>query len=368
MEIKRMLLLSSYMDNGGAEKWLIDTLEKMPRNALSVSSFYWADCRNDAFVERYNTIGVFPEFGKASSFSSSVRVVKDFLKNKGPFDIVHLNGGKILLQAICMVLAKHYHVSQRIVHCHNSHESILYFPKKYFRELLRKITIKNATVVMSCSDNAAKAKYGEKITDNPKYYLAKNGIEVTRFLFDDEEMHSMRDAIGIPQNATVYLHIGRFSEEKNHSFLIRLFKQLHQVDPQSFLVLVGSGETEDEIKQLEKELKINDYVKHIGYTTSPEKYYNLANCFLLPSIHEGFPLVLIEAQANGLKCFASDSLTREVNITNRVIYCPVNDLNAWGEMILGTDLSRVNTKEDIEESGFSIEKTALEFEKVLLKK
>ena len=154
--------------------------------------------------------------------------------------------------------------------------------------------------------------------------------------FDPERQKKLKEEAGLT-GKTVYLHVGRFMDVKNHVFLIQIFEELHRRQPDSVLLLVGDGELRPQIEEQAKAAGLSDSVRFLGNVSDVPDKMNLADAMIFPSKYEGFPTVLLEAQAAGLDCFASDSITPEIKLTDRIHWLSLEQSPAvWAEKILVT--------------------------------
>ena len=164
-------------------------------------------------------------------------------------------------------------------------------------------------------------------------------------------------------------HIGRFSLQKNHEFLIDIFHQISKYKKDAILLLVGVGELQDNIKKKVNELGLSDKVQFLGIRSDINELLNAFDIFILPSFFEGLPVVGVEAQATGLTVYTSDLITKDLPINNLVKYYSLNDsAETWAKNILENHkkVNRENTTELIKQSGFEVKSAAEKMEKIYL--
>lgn len=184
---------------------------------------------------------------------------------------------------------------------------------------------KQADFLFACSDKAGKWLFGEKAITQQNYYMIPNGVDLKRFEFDINKRNQMRMTLGIKEDTMILGHIGRLSTPKNHKFLLNVFNQYHKINSNSKLLLVGDGELFESIKQHINKLDINDAVIMTGSKQNTEDYYQIMDIFLFPSLWEGLPVSVVEAQANGLQCIISDVITHDVDLTALIQYLPLDE-------------------------------------------
>ena len=199
-----------------------------------------------------------------------------------------------------------------------------------------------ADYLFACSDKAGKWLYGEKATKQPNYRMIPNGVDLKRFAFCEEKRQQMRQELGISEDTFVLGHIGRMTVPKNHQFLVKLFAEYRKKNPDSKLLLVGDGELFETVQQQCTQLGIREAVIMVGSKTNTEDYYQAMDIFVFPSLWEGLPVSVVEAQANGLQCVLSDVITHDVDLTDQVKYLALNNQMGWIDAVArGRRKSRV---------------------------
>lgn len=165
--------------------------------------------------------------------------------------------------------------------------------------------------------------------------IIKNGIDIDAFAFSPPTRDRIRKEWGIAEEVVAVGHLGRFCEAKNHTFLLDIFHQYHRQNSHSVLVLVGTGELEEQMKQKAKSLQLEDSVLFLGFRDDVRALYNAFDLFLLPSLFEGLPVSVIEAQTCELFSVISDSITREVDLTGRVTFLSLEQpAEVWAQAML----------------------------------
>ena len=163
-------------------------------------------------------------------------------------------------------------------------------------------------------------------------------------------------------------HVGRFNAQKNHSYLLDVFSEIAKRNNEAILLLVGEGILENEIKQKAIELGIIHRCIFTGVRSDVNKLLCAMDVFVFPSLYEGMPNTVIEAQTSGLKCFVSDSITKEANVNGMVTFLPIDSNPAiWSDQILNSklDYDRLCSAEYMISSGYSISDTATKFSELI---
>lgn len=193
-----------------------------------------------------------------------------------------------------------------------------------------------ADYLFACSDKAGKWLFGEKALTRSNYRMIPNGIDLKRFAFCEEKRQQMRQKLGIAEDTFVLGHIGRITVPKNHQFLVELFADYYKENRNSKLLLVGDGELFETVQRQCTQLGISDAVIMVGSKTNTEDYYQAMDVFVFPSLWEGLPVSVVEAQANGLKCLLSDVITHDVDLTDQIKYLALNEKKLWLDEFVAT--------------------------------
>ena len=210
-----------------------------------------------------------------------------------------------------------------------------------------------ATDFWACSKPAADWLYGEQIPRD-QIKIMRNAIEVERFTYNEEIRLQYRKNMQL-EGKFVIGNTCRFEYVKNHEFLVRVFAEVHKKHLNTVLLLVGGGQNLSNIKKLVKEYGIEKDVRFLGWRDDIENLYQAIDLYCLPSLFEGLPIVLVEAQAAGLRCLASSTITREAKITDNVRYVDLMEtdwINAIEDFLDG--YHREDTLQDVKNSGFDI--------------
>lgn len=219
---------------------------------------------------------------------------------------------------------------------------------------------KLSTYCLACAQQA-----GEWLYPHRKFKVINNAIDTSLFTPSAEKRAVIRAELGIGDEFVIG-HVGNIAPVKNHSFLLDVLKQVKEKKPESKLVLVGAG-PQDELKQKAKALGIDQDVIFTGARDDVADVLQAFDAFAFPSFSEGLPVTVVEAQAAGLRCFLSKAVTTEVDLTGRCEFLSIDDTKLWAEKILSTDLTKVDTSEQIKSAGYDIHTTARWLERFYLK-
>lgn len=290
-----------------------------------------------------------------------VNPMKRFARGLKPFDeyirqqsdaIVHFNVSNAV-DMLYVIIAKNRDVKIRIVHSHNScaTSSMKKIAHYFFKMFLAEI----GTVNMACSGKAAKWLFSKKAYKNENYVLVKNAIHAVDYIFDKEKRKQKRQELGWDDKFVVG-HIGRFNAQKNHRFLIDIFGELARLSEQAILVLVGEGALEKEIREYVREKNLDDRVVFFGMTSGVCTILQAMDIFLLPSLYEGLPFVLVESQAASLPALVSDVITEDVDISEYITYYSLEcSAKEWAQKAMEIAATpRISCAERMIESGFDL--------------
>lgn len=356
MEPIRVLQIVPAMNCGGMETFIMNVYRSIDRSKVQFD-----------FLCHYKTPGFYDDEitalgGKIyrlsvredNNFPKYFRELDQFFGNHPEYRIVHghFSGFGMFYNHY----AKKHGIRIRIGHSHSDkYETGLIgqldrYMSKPFRYGL--------TQRFACSEAAGKFLFGSK-----PFSVFYNGIDQNRFLFSQALRQKLRSQYSIAPEDRVIGHVGRFAPVKNQPFLIQAFEALHRDNPHWKLVLVGGGDPAliQNSKNLVKELGIEDGVIFAGLQKNVCDYYHMFDLFVLPSLFEGIPLCLIEAQTNGLPCVVSDAVNRSADVTGNVEFAAL-DREQWvGAMERAGKMGRLPREacaDKIAKSGYDIGTTA----------
>lgn len=239
------------------------------------------------------------------------------------YDMIHVHGNSATL-AIELLAAKNGGIKHRVAHSHNTSCKMVFADK-----LLRPIFYRLCNGRLACGRDAGKWLYG-----NRPFQIIQNGINTSRFRFDESKRTAIRKSLGW-KDKIIIGHVGNFVEAKNHKFIFEVIKSTIHKNKDIRLVCVGGGRLMEEAKDFISGNGLIDYVHITGSINNPEEYMSAMDIVLMPSIHEGLPLTLIEEQANGLNCLVSDTITIEANLTGSLHFLSLSEpVDSWSDTLL----------------------------------
>ncbi|WP_368657377.1 glycosyltransferase family 1 protein [Metabacillus halosaccharovorans] len=354
----RVLHVVVNMNRGGAETLIMNLYRNIDRSKIQ---FDFLTCKKGVFDQEILNLGGkihrIPYITDGGHFHY-IKSLKQFFKANHHYKIVHSHMDK--MSGFVLKAAKKAGIPVRIAHSHNT-QSEGGFAAKIYKDYAGYFISKAATHYMACSKSAAKWLFKEQ-----KAILIKNGILAEAFLYSEEVRRQTRNILNYNKEHFVIGHIGRFNEQKNHSFLIDIFYELSKVNPNARLLLVGDGTLRTRIESKVKELKLLEKVKFLGVRNDIPNLLQAFDVFLFPSLHEGLPVTLIEAQCSGLPCIISDQITEEVDLGlglvnfNNIKGSP----NSWLVNITKRSNRKMNILDGIKSNDYDIKIGAKKIEKI----
>lgn len=359
MEPIRVLHENVIMDPGGIEALLMNVYRHIDRDKVQFD--FMVHRPDHAFYENeieslggkiYRTPKFSPFPGQYQDF---MRAVERILSEHPEYKVMHAHAE---LNLWPLMIAKKLGIPTRIAHSHNAKTTV---NLKYFFFLYEKARIKNyCTDMFMCSTPAGVWTFGQKTVDAGKVKFIKNGIETERFVFNEKVRAQKRSELSLGDKFVVG-HVGRFMQQKNHTFLVDIFEQIHKKNPNSVLMLISDGRLMDEIKAKVRRLGLDDSVMFLGNRGDVNELMQAMDVFLFPSLWEGLPLTGIEAQTAGLPVVMSDVITDEVCITENTYMLSLNDCaEVWADKVMSvcSNHIRKNVQKQIIDAGFDIQTTA----------
>lgn len=314
-------ILVGYIKDGkssGIDKYLLNFL-----NSVSSQGFQIDFLTNHIDIELKKKLSA---FGSALFEIPTLRhpvqqyhITRKILEN-GKYDIAYFNISTTL-NGLGAIAAKRSHVKKVVIHSHSSGNDCENRWKRKFLDFLNSVgkllLYRTATDYLACSTKAGLWLYPKKIVNSKKFSLIFNAVDTNLFRYNEEIRLIYREQMDLA-NKFVVGHIGNFCYQKNHKFLLEIFSGLVQMRPNSVLLLVGNGPEFEMIEKKIKMMHLEKNVRLLGVRDDVSHLLQAMDAFVLPSNFEGLPIVAVEAQASGLKCFLSDVITSEIGITDLV--------------------------------------------------
>lgn len=359
----RVLNVLGTTNLGGAESRVMELYRAMDKKKVQFDFLVHTDKEGqyDAEIQQLGgRIYHVPRF-RVINYLSYRKALRRFFGEHREF--VAVQGHMTSTAAIYLPIAKKAGIPMTIAHARSA--GVDRGLKGFVTRILRSSLKYKADYCFACSAEAAEAVYGRNWIEAGKVRTIPNAIDVQRFAFQEEVRQRVRKELGLDYNFVIG-HIGRFSFMKNHNYLIDIFVQLCKIRDDAALVLIGEGELKQKIQERVNQLGLAGRVRFLGNSFDVERYYQAFDYFVFPSLFEGLPGSVVEAQASGLRCLVSDKVTKEAALTELVTYKSIEESAAsWASEVMRNSkkaLVREDMRAAIAEKDFDVQKLAAEME------
>ena len=355
----RVLQVVGILNCGGAESMIMNLYRNVDREQVQFDFVVHSD-EEGMYDTEVKALGgeIYhcPKF-RIKNLKVYCKWWKKFFETHTEYRIIHSHVRSCA--AVYFSIAKKYGV-KTIIHSHSTSngegvsaavKNIMQFPLRY-----------QADCMMACSQKAGEWLYGKNACKSKRYTFLPNAVDVDKYQPNVNTREQYRTELNL-ENNVVYGHVGRFHESKNHPFLLEVFAQIHEKNKNARLLLIGDGELREMVEKKIKELDIQDSVILLGLRRDIAELLQAIDVLLFPSVWEGLPVTVIEAQAAGVPCIISDNITTDVDITDLVTRLPITNVENWVETAM-SELERKNVCKAVKKSGFDVKESALLLTKI----
>lgn len=235
------------------------------------------------------------------------------IREHGPYDAIHSH--IFGFSGYVLKVARELKIPVRIGHSHNIQDSKgASWTRRLYRSYMRELLRRHATALLGCSGEACESLFGRDCWKDERVKVFPNAIDLSPYEDLPALKAKLRARLDLPEGATVIGHIGRFSPQKNHAFLLSAFAAYRRRDPGACLLLIGDGPYRSQVESMAAGHGLNGAVRFLGVRKDIPELLGAMDLFLLPSLYEGLGIVLIEAQAAGVPCLASDRVPQEADL------------------------------------------------------
>lgn len=364
--IRVLHFVSEISINSGVMSFIMNYYRNMNKENIQFDFLCWYK-GDDIYVDEIKRLGGKVYYIPIPGISKEYRTkIAEFFKHQeGKYSILHLH--EVYLNMFIPPIARKYGIKHIIAHSHTT----MYSDKKlsairnYFLCLPINKTVNN---YFACSKDAGVLIYGKKYVNMGKVNIINNAIDCKKFQYNEDTRNKIRKELNL-NDKFVIGNIGRFNPQKNHMFLIDIFAEVLKIKHNSVLMLIGSGPLKEQVEEKIKEKCISDKVLILDNRNDIYDLVQAMDVFVLPSIFEGLGIVLIEAQASGLKCFASDVVPLEAKVTDNLTYLSLKlSASQWANAIIEcqSNCERKSDTQRITEAGYDIKTEAKKLEKLYL--
>ena len=382
-----VLVLITVMDRAGAETMMMNYLRNINREKIHMDFLINREQKADYEdeIEKlggriYHMCPIYP--GKFHRYKKEFR---NFLEEHPGYDVIHSNLEE--RSYFAFKIAKKMGIPVRVAHAHSAPcgRNMKMIMRLYFRRKLQKY----CTHKVACGEKAAKWLFGsdadlvemESFVNGENHskntvVLMKNAVDTDKFSYSTDVREKVRKKMKISRDTLVIGHVGRFTHDKNQSFLIDIFKNVNSLNKKSAMVLIGGGKPKEEIsykEEIERKVQqsgLKGKVKLLGVREDINELMQAMDILVMPSRTEGFPVTLVEAQVVGLCCLVSDAVGYDINMTEKIQYKSLEeDASQWAQKILSMTADGQNReaesilmKEKVIERGYEIADAAKDLE------
>jgi len=357
-----VLHLAGRLNRGGIETWLLQVLQAAKNSDILMDVLVVTNLPgelDDAVRETGARLFV---TNRPLNPLGQFHDLRTIHSKWGPYDIIHSH---VQPGGIQLFLGQRCGIPIRIAHSHTT--ELLVPTLRFHQRLVARVTIpwvrRHATLALACSEAAAETLFGKYWRHDPRWQILHYGIDLRPFSVPSGQRLELRRSLGLPDDAFVIGHVGRMSPEKNHQFLITLASEITKRMPGVHFVLVGDGPLRPQVESWIQQQGLAPRVHLLGSRGDvPDLMMNLFDLFLFPSIYEGLPLSIIEAQAAGLPILASTAVPEEAVVVPRLVrrLALSESLSAWVNAVLdaervGLPISRDQSLSLVAQSDFNID-------------
>lgn len=357
----RVLQVVTHMERGGLESMLMNYYRHIDRTRVQFDFLVHRQERA-AFDDEIEALGgKIYRLPRLVPWSRSyLNALNQFFDENLEYKIVHVH--QDCLSSVILKAAAQHHVPVRIAHSHNANQdrNLKYPIKLWYRRSIPKY----ATDLFACGKDAGDWMFG-----GAPYRIINNAIDAAAYTYAPAKRMEVRRALGLADELTIG-HVGRFNPQKNHPFLLEIFSALLKKEPNAVLLLVGGGDDLPKMQEKAQALGILEHVRFLGVRSDVAELMQAMDVFVFPSLYEGLPVTMVEAQAAGLPCLISDKVPPECILTEGLV--DVLPLSAspetWAEKILEKrELPRTDRRAEIAAHGFDITTEAVKLQEFYMK-
>lgn len=354
---KNILIITSGLTAGGVDSLILNVLSEKPNDEYHIDLMIFDDSKND-WQEKFENYGCKVIVNQRARKLGTIKAIKNYKKifREGGYNIIHshIGFGSVLPVLACVGL-KNVMIA---VHAHFDD-----YPDSPIIQKLGHIVFKVFPCKkLACSNGAGKALYGEKAS----FTFVKNGIDSERFSYDEKIREEVRREFNLSSSCFLVGMVGRMDYQKNHDFLLDIFKEIHNLEPNSKLMLVGDGKLHSEIVDKANKLGILNNIIFTGIRGDVYRLLQGMDVFIMPTRFEGLSLALLEVECSGLPCLTTDVVPREVKVDDDFEFLSLSDsAKRWAEDALHyRTYKRKSGSQDIIRSGYDKHECAATWYKI----
>ena len=357
----RVLQVVTHMERGGLESMLMNYYRYIDREKIQFDFLVHRQERAAYDDEIEAMGGKIYRLPRLVPWSKAyLTALNRFFDEHPEYRIVHVH--QDCLSSVILKAAQQHNIPVRIAHSHNANQDRnLKYPIKLW---CRRSIPRCATHLFACGKDAGDWMFG-----GASYQIINNAIDTTAYTYDTNKRVELRRQLGLADELVIG-HVGRFNPQKNHPFLLDIFAALLKKESNAVLLLVGGGEGMSQIREKAQKLGIAEHVHFLGVRSDVADLMQAMDMFVLPSLYEGLPVTMVEAQAAGLPCIISDKVPPECILTEGLVDIMTLSASpeAWAEKILAKRaIPRTDRRAEIAAHGFDITTETVKLQEFYLK-
>lgn len=362
------MILDNLSKDSGVSSIVINLFKNIDYQDIKIDFLIFKE-GNNSYIEMVKSMGskvyILPNpLSVRTLFKGLIYLKRFFSKHAKEYDAVHLHSPT--LTEFTLKYAKKHHIDNRIIHSHSTMTSPNII-KKIINAYLQRNVTRYANYYFACSKEAAYFLYGEKFCKANQIEIIKNAVSAYEFKYDSKAAQEIKSKYNISKSRLA-IHVSNFSKIKNVSFIVPVIQKLIDSGTDMKFMFIGDGPTKNEVEKEIRSLGLEEYCIFVGRSNEVSQLLNCGDVLLLPSLKEGLPVTVIEAQANGLDCIVTDTVTREAN-AGYVTYLPL-DIEMWTNELLHIKtidkMARLRRCKLVSQSEFNISNEAKRVEKIYL--
>lgn len=363
--MKRLLCITANMNAGGAETFLMKIYRELDRTQFQMD--FCVNSNKNKYAEEIASLGgkIYTVPSKSKSLIKAFLAVKNIVKENKYDYVMRVNEHS--LSVIDLLAARCGGAKHLIMRSSNSNSTSTL--SKALHIIFQFLPKHVPNVKLAPSELAARYTFGNKSVEKNEVHILKNGLNIDLFRFNEFERNRLREELNVADKFVVG-HVGRFNTQKNHLFLLEVFSEIRKLNKDAVLLMVGEGNLERQVRKRAEELEIMDSCIFTGVRSDVNSLLCAMDVFLFPSLYEGMPNTVIEAQVSGLPCVISDTITSECNVSGLVRFISLQaSKERWAECVMtASSAERRRAAIRMIQKGYEISEVSKEFCKLIFDK
>lgn len=333
MKKTKIIYYNSTLLKGGTDTYMLEVVRNIDKTKFQIDIIIKDGNVVDEFMlNELKTLNSKVYLAKGSFIKRMLFLRNFFKSHKNEYDVCHINATSQGTGIISYFARKNGKIKKIIFHSHMGGNDN---KKTIIDKIGTKLLFKYSTHFATCSNLASEFMFGSKFANPENIFKLNNSVDIKKFKFNQDIRNKIRSELNLNEDDFVILHIGRFATQKNHKRLLEIFSAVLDKNKRSKLLLIGAGDLLEQTQKYAKELNIDNNVVFLGLKNNVNDYMQASDCFVMPSIHEGLPIVAIEAQCSGLPCILSSNISNETKLADYVQFLSLETSNSnWAKIIL----------------------------------